>query len=184
MTEKYNELKLYSPLTAEFVEREPDQDWGNLNVADYAQNLDGQDLVDFREVIEQGIADEVMPEEVERGLMHYYCYYNAESSVNAKVHSLRVGVEEIKGRLYGVATCEVKGKLTPDELSELKEFCAGQYADGWGEGFEQRERHCADGELYVHFYQPDKFFICTKDEMTQNRRRQQNKNVQKGGEAR
>jgi hypothetical protein len=181
LTEKYNELKLYSPLTAELVTDEPDQDWGYLDVPDYAQNLDGQDLVEFRKVIEQGIADEVLPEEAERGLMAWYIQ---KDSINAKVHSLWVGVEEINGRLYGVATCEVKDKLTPDELAELKEFCAGQYADGWGEGFEQRERHCADGELYVHFYQPDKFFICTKEEMEQNRRRQQNKNVQKGGEAR
>ena len=145
MTEKYNELKLYSPLTAELVTDEPDQDWGYLDVPDYAQNLDGQDLVEFRKVIEQGIADEVLPEEAERGLMAWYIQ---KDSINAKVHSL------------------------------------WQYADGWGEGFEQRERHCADGELYVHFYQPDKFFICTKEEMEQNRRRQQNKNVQKGGEAR
>ena len=69
------------------------------------------------------------------------------------VRSLRVGVVDINDRLYAVATCEVKGKLTPDELTELKEFCVGQYADGWGEGFEQRERRCADGSLYVHFWQ-------------------------------
>lgn len=184
MNTKYKELKLYSPLTAEFVSEEPDSAWEYEDMSAYAQQLDGQDLVYFREVIEQGIADEALPEEAERGLMHYYRYYNAESSVNAEVHSLRVGVEEIKGRLYGVAICEVKGKLTPDELAELKEFCVGQYADGWGEGFEQRERRCAGGELYVHFYQFNKFFICTKEEMAQNRRRQQNKTIQRGGEAR
>lgn len=181
MSEKYNELKLYSPLTAELVEDEPDLDWDYLYVADYAQNLDGQDLVYFRDTIEQAIADETMPEEAERGLM---VWYGKKDSINDKVHSIRVGVEEINNRLYAVTTCEVKGRLTPDELAELKEFCVGQYADGWGEGFEQRERHCFDGELYVHFYQPDRFFICTKEEMEQNRRRQQNKNVQRGGEAR
>ena len=184
MSEKYNELKLYSPLTAELVEDEPDLDWEYGDVVDYPLPLDGRDLVDFRDTIEEAIADEVLPEEAERGFMHYYHFQYSESSVDAKVRSLRVGVEEINDRLYAVATCEVKGKLTPDELTELKEFCVGQYADGWGEGFEQRERWCADGSLYVHFWQPDKFFICTREEMEQNRRRQQNKNVQRGGDAR
>ena len=105
-------------------------------------------------------------------------------NVKNMVISFRITAEVINDRLYAVATCKVKGKLTPDELTELKEFCVGQYADGWGEGFEQRERRCADGSLYVHFWQPDKFFICTREEMEQNRRRQQNKNVQRGGDAR
>ena len=181
MSEKYSELKLYSPLTAELVEREPDLDWGYMNMADYAQNLDGQDLLEFGEVIEQGIEAETMPEEAERGLM---TWYREKDVINDKVHSIRIGVEEVNDRLYAVATCEVKGQLTPDELAGLKEYCTGQYADGFGESFEQRARKCADGELYVHFCQSDKFFICTKEEIAQNRRRQQNKNVQRGGEAR
>lgn len=181
MSEKYSELKLYSPLTAELVEREPDLDWGYMNMADYAQNLDGQDLLEFGEVIEQGIESETMPEEAERGLM---TWYREKDVINDKVHSIRIGVEEVNDRLYAVAVCEVKGQLTPDELAELKEYCAEQYSDGWGEGFEQRKRRCADGELYVHFWQSDKFFICTQEEMAQNRRRQHNKNIQKGGAAR
>ena len=181
MSEKYNELKLYSPLTAELVEDEPDLDWEYGDVVDYPLPLDGRDLVDFRDTIEEAIADEVLPEEVERGLMNWFWVCD---NLNNTLNSVRITAEEINDRLYAVATCKVKGKLTPDELTELKEFCVGQYADGWGEGFEQRERRCADGSLYVHFWQPDKFFICTREEMEQNRRRQQNKNVQRGGDAR
>lgn len=181
MSEKYSELKLYSPLTAELVEDESDLDWDYLDVTDYARQLDGRELLYYREIIEQSIESETMPEEAERGLM---TWYREKDVINDKVHSIRIGVEEVNDRLYAVATCEVKGQLTPDELAGLKEYCTGQYADGFGESFEQRARKCADGELYVHFYQPDKFFICTKEEMAQNRRRQQNKNVQRGGEAR
>lgn len=122
MSEKYSELKLYSPLTAELVEREPDLDWGYMNMADYAQNLDGQDLLEFGEVIEQGIESETMPEEAERGLM---TWYREKDVINDKVHSIRIGVEEVNDRLYAVATCEVKGQLTPDELAGLKEYCTG-----------------------------------------------------------
>lgn len=181
MSEKYSELKLYSPLTAELVEDESDLDWDYLDVTDYARQLDGRELLYYREIIEQSIESETMPEEAERGLM---AWYMKDDAINTKVHSLRVGVEEINNRLYAVAACEVKGRLTSDELAELKEFCVSQYADGFGEGYEQRARKCAEGELYVHFWQSDKFFICTKEEMAQNRRRQQNKNVQRGGEAR
>ncbi len=183
MSEKYNELKLYSPLTAELMGEEPDLDWDYGDVADYAQPLSSQDLVDFRDTIQEAIDDEVLPEEAERGLM---AWYGKKDSLNSKVHSIRIGVEEINDRLYGVAVCEVKGQLSADELAELKEYCTGQYADGWGEGFEQRERWCAAGALYVHFWQRDKFFICTKEEMEQNRRqqRQQQSQKQKGGESR
>ena len=186
MDEKLEELKLYSPITAEFVENEMDSesDLGYMDIEDYAQHLDGRDLVDFRDTIEEAIADEVLSEEAERGLM---TWFRGSESVNNKVHSIWIAVEEKNDRLYGVAVCQLKEKLNSEELLELKEFCTGQYADGWGEGFEQRERRCADGELYVHFWQPDKFFICTEQEMAQNRRLQQNKTIQNikgGGEAR
>ena len=164
-----NELKLYSPITADFVEDEPDEelDLGYMDIEDYAQHLDGRDLVYFQDIIEETIEDETLPEEAERGLMTWY-------------------VEEKNDRLYGVAVCEVRGELNPDELAELKEYCTGQYADGWGEGFEQRERKCADGELYVHFWRSDKFFICTEQEMERNRQRQKQRQAQKqrGGGAR
>lgn len=67
--------------------------------------------------------------------------------------------------LCGVAVCQVKGTLTPAELAELKEFCACQYADGWGKGYAQRPRHTEDGELYVNFWQDNSFSILTKEEL-------------------
>ena len=178
-------MKLYSPLVADMVYKQEEhwfrEDWEYPDDDENTVTLGGMDLVDYMEVIEEGIEDEALPEEAERGLM---AWYGEKDSLNDKVQSLRVTVEEINGRLYGVAVCEIKGKLTPDELAALKEYCAGQYSDGWGEGFEQRERQCADGELYVHFWQPDTFFICTEQEMERNHRRQQNKNIQRGGSSR
>ena len=39
----------------------------------------------------------------------------------------------------------------------LCNYISGQYSDGWGEGFEQRDIRVDDGTLAVHFWQEDGF---------------------------
>ena len=92
-------------------------------------------------------------------------YFDGDKSVDEKVISVQMDVEEMDGELRAVAVCRLKGSLSPGELDELKEFCVGQYSDGWGEGYEQRPRRTEDGELYVSFWKPDGFFIRTKEEL-------------------
>ena len=150
------ELKLYSRLSGELTEQEYDD----------PQPMDGGDLAMFQDVILQGIEDEQMPEEEERGLM---AYFDGSDAVNEKVVSFFPSVEEVDGRLYGVAVCQLKEALTPGEMAELKEYCSCQYADGWGEGYEQRPRRTSYGELYVSFWQAKDFFILTKEEMETSR---------------
>lgn len=152
-------LKLYSPLTAE-LETQADYD-AYYDEPDMEQ-LRGGDLICYQDAILEGIERERLPEESERGLMAYF--YGPES-VDQKVVSLKPTVEVIHGKLYGVAECEVKEPLTKEELSALKDYCAGQYSDGWGEGFEQRPRATGDGDLYVHFWQSEGFFLKTKQEL-------------------
>ena len=92
-------------------------------------------------------------------------YFDGSKAVDEKVLSISVDVEEVDGELFGVAVCKVKGSLDPCELEELKEFCVGQYSDGWGEGYEQRPRKTDYGDLYVSFWEYDGFFIRTKEEL-------------------
>ena len=164
-------LKFYSPLTAEL----------EINPEDYEDmaTLYGEDLIYYQDAILQGIEDEALPEEADRGLMAYFYGSNA---VDQKVSAVHVTVEPWHGKLYGVALCHVKGPLTGDELNELKEYISGQYSDGWGEGFEQRPRRTEAGDLYVHFWQDSGFFIKTASEMEQSRQHSQTK--KRGGEAR
>ena len=44
---------------------------------------------------------------------------------------------------------------------------SGQYSDGWGEGFEQRDICVEDGTLAVHFWQEDGFEMTPEREMQQ-----------------
>src|SRR5699024_243266 len=41
--------------------------------------------------------------------------------------------------------------------NDLQDYITGQYSDGWGEGFEQRDIEVEDGILNVHFWQEDHF---------------------------
>ena len=149
-------LKLYMPLTASFHGR---NEWGDRD--ETGEEWDGRTLLDYEDRILGAMVRNRMPEEAERGLMHWY---GKQDGVDAKVRSAAFTVEARSGQLWGVAECRVIGDLTPEELDILKEYIGGQASDGWGEGFEQREIEIDGGELYVHLWQWDNWSIQTGQE--------------------
>ena len=153
---KQETLKLYMPLTADLYELDR---YGNKT--EESSVLEGNELQWFHGQITAAILKSQMPEEVKRGLMHWY---HKSDSVNAKVRSIVFAVEDRGGQLWGVAECRITGKLTAEEMESLKDHITGQAADGWGEGFEQRGISLGGYELYVHFWNSDEWSLQTEQE--------------------
>ena len=146
-------LKFFMPLLADLNEQGEEDD--------NPIELDGRGLMQYAADIALAIHNERLPEEAERGIMHWY---HEPDSVNEKVKSVVFTVEPRDGKLWGVAECRVVGSLTPDEMATLTDYISGQASDGWGEGFEQREIHTSDGDLYVSLWNSRAWSIQTEEE--------------------
>ena len=138
-------FKLYSPLTAELL-----PDGNDFWQEDELIELRGQELSAYAAAIS---------EQIEREGDHLEQYLDGESEPYLADHvkSIRISVEEHGGELCGCATVVVDADLTERGWNDLQEYLSGQYSDGWGEGFEQRDIEVEDGNLNVHFWQPERF---------------------------
>ena len=169
------ELKLYMPLTADLYER---NEWGDME--DDPIEMDGSELCRYQDHITAALLRERMPEEKERGLMHWY---HDKDGVEQKVRSVVFAVEERGRQLWGVAECRITQDLSPQELTKLKDYISGQASDGWGEGFEQREiKLDRSEELYVHLWNDsDSWSIQTEEECFTRSQLQRPPQQQMGG---
>ena len=150
-------LKLYMPMAVDCYERNRWGDYENEPTV-----LSGDEAVQYVDNIAAALLREFHPEEAERGLM---TYYDEDDGVGSKVKSCRVTAEVRRGRLWGVAECQVIGELTATEMTALKQHISAQSSDGFGEGFEQREIKVGDCQLSAHLWQDDgRWSIRTEQE--------------------
>ena len=145
------EMKFYSPLTAEFFPDEPD--WEDESYNEYeGYPMDGHDLLQYADAVDEAVKKDIA--DFNGDLMQYY---HEDDSVRSKVVSAVPSVKICGNKLCGCLTVELKEALLDDEQTVLCNYISGQYSDGWGEGFEQREIEVEDGKLYVHFWQDHDF---------------------------
>ena len=112
----------------------------------------GKELTGYRDVIRDAIYEDV--KDFYGDLMRYY---REDDSVRRKVVRAIPTVDEVNGELVGSLWVDTDAPLTAEEQAVFCAYISGQYSDGWGEGFEQREIDVGDGKLYVHFWQDHDF---------------------------
>lgn len=145
------QMKFYSPLTADFFPNEPDyEDEFYDEYEEYPQ--DGHELLEYETAIRDAVENDT--HDFGGDLMQYY---HEDDSVRNKVITAVPSVEVHGNKLCGCLTVELKEPLLDDEQNVLCNYISGQYSDGWGEGFEQRDIRVDDGTLAVHFWQEDGF---------------------------
>lgn len=141
--EKTGKIKVVSPLTAEFV--------ANTRSGDFEEDIQevkGRELLPYESVIQRAVAQHAD---------NLLCYYNGPESIKADLVSMVPSVENYKGELCGCTVIEYKQDLSEPQWNAVFDYLAGQYADGWGESFEQLDIKVRDGYLNVHFWQPEGF---------------------------
>lgn len=141
-------LKLYSPLTADFLSDDAEY-WSEDNITP----LIGFDLAQYQGEIQQMVTARNSGD-WDGNIMQYY---HKEDGLAQKVIRAEIGIAVRNRELQGCTAVTVKEPLTADELSSLKDYLTGQYSDGWGESFEQQDIRVADGSLNVHFWQHGDF---------------------------
>lgn len=143
------EMKLYVPLT----------------VTKYDEEIDAEIPIDgsqYSKEIREKIRDENRLDG-NRGLAKYFW---SDNICRNKVYSIKPDVEFVNDMMMGVAVIKMTKSLNNEELNSLKDYITGQFSDGWGESFEQHEIQTYGGEIYVHFWNSEEYYIKTDDELS------------------
>ncbi len=145
------QMKFYSPLTADFFPNDT-EDLGDSYNEYEGIPYTGEELTGYRDIIRNAIYEDV--NDFSGDLMQYY---PKNDSVRRKVVRAVPNVDEVNGELVGSLWVDTDAPLTDEEQAAFCAYITGQYSDGWGEGFEQREIDVGDGKLCVHFWQEHDF---------------------------
>ena len=153
------QIEILTPLIGEFYPNESEWEWEEGAEPEEGFPLDGHDLVQYEASIQEAVDrynDITCDSDQPCNMMEYY---HEEDAIKEKVKSAVISVRSENGQLWGCVTLQM---TEPFEGMELQKFCrymSGQYSDGWGEGFEQREIAVDGGAICVHFgYQVDRMW--------------------------
>ena len=147
------ETKLYCPLKI-MIEDEDGCDLIEIDSANY---------IDYDFEINAHIREDLNSDEdaVKRGLAAYF----HDGNLDKKVYSAVPRVETRGGDIYGVITVRSYGELSRAEMIDLINDLTGSLADGWGEGYEQREIKLGDDTAYISFWNSDDYYLKPESEV-------------------
>jgi len=125
------------------------------NISNYPRDnciADNAEMAKYADDINIGIRENDLPEERERGLMHWYHPESVEDELDNKVFSAHCSVESVGSELTGIITAKVIGELSEEDMGKFIKYCSGQLSDGWGESLEQKYLKTDAGEINVSFW--------------------------------
>lgn len=152
-------MRVFTPLTAHFFSNDARQEDSEVTEEEYGLLLTGEDLAQYEKSIRERVLRENCVDEKNLTSCNLMEYFHGSDSIKEKVSQAVVSVKNTEGVLYGCTTLTLRAYLEVPELQELCEYITGQYADGWGKGFEQRDIYVDGGYLNVHFYQPKSYKV-------------------------
>lgn len=152
------ELKLYSPLQVDVIDRDHADHPIPLQAVsgERAREYLGRIMNTFREL---------QPQEDARNA--FIAPEQDWPEICEKIISLTRAVEMVNGTLYSVYICRSNGTLTPKEVEDLKWHCCDQWENGWGEGYAHCPREGVSLGLYIHFWQDTAAPLLTREQMQQ-----------------
>ena len=150
-------LKIYSPMSAELYE----YDESISAQSEDPVELNGAEVLPFQDEIQGALEDAKLPEEAERGIMHWY---GKDDSVNRKVHAITLHPEYRDDRAWCVAECQIIGELTGGELNVLKGYVSSCLSDGIGESIESNPIEVGRDTLCIRVWK-DQASVQTEQEL-------------------
>lgn len=112
------------------------------------ERLYGEDLSDWEAEIGAQVKQDQADMSADGGLAQYIHH----ALLRQKVRDVEVSVAVLEGALWSKTRVESYGALNQMETAQMKEYLHGQFADGWGEGFSQREISVQGAKLYLYFW--------------------------------
>lgn len=97
------------------------------------------------------------------------------SDICEKICSCSRSIELVNGRLYGVYSCRSSEALDPEDVEALKWYCRDQWENGWGEGYAHCPGESPSLGLYIHFWQDGGAPFVTREELESARTAEQNR---------
>lgn len=127
------EQKLYRPLQVTIVDLDRPGREGPATRPDLPLQSVGEDRIAAYTAEIMDAIRKLQPQEEARSLFAQYT--GALEKISKNLMSLRLTVEQVEGRLYGVIVCEARQPLSAKEIGLIQEYCDGQYGEARSAGY-------------------------------------------------